>query len=124
VAKSPPGKEIPRTVANVPPPDLHPTSDIRLVMIEVAKLQTQHEFVQRDVGEARTDMKDVRDRLSRLEIRVDHLPSKGFIAAIVMTAVIILGGLFTIAPKLQSWLALDPQLHSQADPSLSGKKNP
>jgi hypothetical protein len=93
---------------------LYPVSDIRFVITEGAKLQAQHEFVKRDVGESRTDMRDVRDRLARLETRVDHLPSKGFIVVVVTTALIIIGGLITVAPKIQALLFTDAAFHGSA----------
>ena len=101
------------------PRDLHPTSDIRFVMTEVAKLQTQHEFVQRDMGESRADMKDARDRLARLEERVAHLPSKGFIIAVVTTALVILGGLTTLAPRLWALTGAVPPGSATSVPSAA-----
>jgi hypothetical protein len=76
-------------------------SDIRFVMVEVARLQTQQEHFQQDLRETRTDVKDSRDRLARLEERVSHLPGKGFIVAVVTSSLLIIVGLLTIAPKLQ-----------------------
>jgi hypothetical protein len=105
VAKQPPHSdaELPHELANVTPPkDLYATSDIRFVMTEVAKLQTQHTYVEKELGEARADMKDVRDRLARLETRVDHLPGKGFMVAVVVATLAITSGIVTVAPKLQS----------------------
>lgn len=84
-----------------------------ILLTEVAKLQTDGEYVKRDIGELRSDMRDVRDRLSRLEERVGHLPSKGFIVAVVTTALVILGGIITIAPKLQSWVSISSNPQSQ-----------
>ena len=74
------------------------TADIALV--EIAKLQSDGEHTKATLGEVRTDMRDVRDRLIKLEVRVDHLPSKGFIVVVVTTALVILGGLITLAPKI------------------------
>ena len=56
-----------------------------------------------DVRELHADMRDVRDRMTKLEVRVEHLPSKGFIVLVVTTSLLIAGGLVTIAPKLSSW---------------------
>jgi hypothetical protein len=96
------------------------TSD--LILIEVAKLQSDGEYLKRDLGEVRTDIReirgelkdirgelkdvrgeigDVRERVIRLEERVAHLPGKGFIVAVVSTALVLVGGLTTIAPRLQ-----------------------
>jgi hypothetical protein len=93
------------------------TSD--LLLIEVAKLQSDGEYIKRDLGELRSELRSemrdvrgeikevrgeigaVRDRLTRLEERVAHLPGKGFIVAVVTTALVLVGGVTTIAPRLQ-----------------------
>ncbi len=100
-----------------PPPARH--SDILLT--EVAKLQNDGEYTKRDLGEMRTDMRDVRDRLSRLEERVAHLPGKGFIVLVVTTSLFIVGGLLTIAPKLQSMIGVSLPI---ADSSISSQSIP
>jgi hypothetical protein len=69
---------------------------------ELGKLQSDVAYIKRDVLELRTDSRDIRDRLARLEERVAHLPGKGFV--VVTTALVITGGLITIAPKLQAVL--------------------
>jgi hypothetical protein len=48
-------------------------------------------------------MKEIRDRMTKLEVRVDHLPSKDFIVGAVLVSLTIAGALLTIAPKLQGW---------------------
>jgi hypothetical protein len=77
------------------------SSDILLT--EIAKIQTDGEHIKSDLGEMRTDIRDLRDRMARLETEVKHLPSKEFIVTVVVVALGIIGGLLTIAPKLQSW---------------------
>jgi hypothetical protein len=73
-------------------------------LAEIVKLQSDAEYIKRDVSELRTDVRDVRDRMARLEERVLHLPGKGFIVMVVTTALVIIGGLVTIAPKPQALL--------------------
>jgi hypothetical protein len=75
-----------------------------LTLAEIVKLQSDAEYIKRDVSELRTDVRDVRDRMARLEERVLHLPGKGFIVMVVTTALVIIGGLVTIAPKPQALL--------------------
>jgi hypothetical protein len=87
-----------------PPPADSRASEI--VLIEIAKIQNDGEHTKRDLGELRNDMRDLRDRMSRLEVRVGHLPSKGFIVGAVVLSLIIVGGVVTIAPKLQSWTGI------------------
>ncbi len=74
-------------------------SDVMLT--EIAKIQSDGEYLKRDLSETRGDMRDIRDRMTRLEVRVDHLPSKGYIAAVVVLSLTIIGGLLTVATMLQ-----------------------
>jgi hypothetical protein len=100
-----------RTSTQPPEPGLGqppPSRSSDIFLVELAKLQSDGEHLKRDLGETRTDMKDVRDRMARLEVRVDHLPSKEFIATVVVIALGIVGGLLTIAPKLQTWAGTAP----------------
>lgn len=59
----------------------------------VAKIEVFMETIRSEVTTLRTDGRDVRDRLIRLEERVAHLPSKGFLFT---TAVAIIGGLTAV----------------------------
>ncbi len=72
------------------------------MLVELAKLQSDGEHLKRDLSETRADMKDIRDRMARLEVRVDHLPTKGFIITALGIGVAIVGGITTLAPKIQS----------------------
>jgi hypothetical protein len=88
------------------------------MLVEIAKIQSDGEYIKRDLGEVRTDVRDVRDRLARLEERVTHLPGKGFIVAVVTTSLVIIGALLTIAPKLQAVFAAAPiQITSASAPA-------
>jgi hypothetical protein len=101
-----------------PSRDAFRTSDI--VLTEIAKLQNDGEYTKRDLGEMRTDMRDVRDRLTRLEERVGHLPRKGFIIVVVTTSLLIVGGLLTIAPRLQGLVGLSSAPIAASNP-LQGR---
>lgn len=59
----------------------------------VGKIEAFMETIRSEVATLRTDGRDVRDRLIRLEERVAHLPSKGFLFT---TAVAIIGGLTAV----------------------------
>lgn len=48
-------------------------------MERLVKLEAHMGHVQKDVTELREDMKEVRDRLKGVEVRLDALPSKGFV---------------------------------------------
>jgi hypothetical protein len=65
-------------------------------------------------------MRDVRDRLTRLEERVGHLPRKGFIIVVVTTSLLIVGGLLTIAPRLQGLVGLSSAPIAASNP-LQGR---
>jgi hypothetical protein len=75
-----------------------------ILLTEVAKLQADGEHIKGYLGEFRADIRDMRDRMARLEERVAHLPGKGFIVAVVTTALVIAGGFLTVAPKLSGLL--------------------
>lgn len=44
----------------------------------IARLEASAAHLERDVGEMRVDMKDARERLTRVEVKIDHLPTKGW----------------------------------------------
>jgi hypothetical protein len=114
VAKDPRVTQAPQPGVGTPPRDQR-SSDIAL--IEIAKLQSDAEHLKQDLGETRGDMRDIRDRMTRLEVRVDHLPSKGFIVAVVTAALAIATGLATVAPKLQSIAGTAPTANRAAPTS-------
>lgn len=58
----------------------------------VIKLEASTEHLQRDVSDLRGDMKDIRDRLKSVEVKIDHLPSKGFIVSAVVIGFILVAG--------------------------------
>jgi len=59
-----------------------PTMDAAVVRIEA---NVGH--LQGDVSETRSDVKEMRDHLARLEVNVEHLPSKGFMISIVLVLI-------------------------------------
>ena len=84
-----------------PPRDQGRSLDV--LHTELAKIQVDGDYTKAHLAELKSDMRDMRDRMSKLEVKVDHLPSKGFIVVVVTTFLVIAGGLMTIAPKLWSW---------------------
>ncbi len=110
------------------PPRDQRNSDIALV--EIAKLQNDAQYVRRDVDEMRkdmravgTDVRDVRERLAKLETKVDHLPGKGFIVVVVSTALVLVAGMLTVAPKVQAILAAPVAVAGQP-PALPASSQP
>ena len=67
----------------------------------IAKLEASFSHMERDVAELRTDMRDVRDRLTRIETRVDHLPTKGFIVTSVVVTLAVMTALITFQDRVQ-----------------------
>jgi|ERR1051325_11183705 hypothetical protein len=91
-----------------PDPGVGPTPrdqgrSLDVLHIELAKIQIDGDYTKKFLGELQADMRDMRDRMSKLEVKVDHLPSKGFIVVVVTTSLVIAGALATIAPKLWAW---------------------
>lgn len=84
-----------------------------IVLVEIAKLQSDGEHIKRDVNELRPDMKDLRDRMKGLEVRVEHLPSKDFIVKVVLTTIGIATAILTlltaIAPLIQRLVGTAPR---------------
>lgn len=74
----------------------------------VAKLESSMEHVQRDVSGLRTDMRDVRDRLKSLEVKVDHLPSKGFIVTTLIAGLALIAALLGFTDQIQAFFGNGP----------------
>jgi len=60
---------------------------IRAIDNSVKALETHRGYMERDLNETRNDMRDVKDRLSKLEVRVSDLPTKEWISDAVSKAV-------------------------------------
>ncbi len=71
----------------------------------VAKLEASVEHIAADVVAMRSDVANARERLAALEVKVDHLPSKGFIVTVVASALAIVAGLIGYTEQLQSFFA-------------------
>jgi hypothetical protein len=85
-----------------------PQIDSRLsdiLHIEVGKLQNDGEHIKSLLGEVRVDVKEVRDRLIKLETNVSHLPGKGFIIVVVTSALLIGGAIASGLFGLQNYLS-------------------
>jgi hypothetical protein len=64
-------------------------------------------------------MRELRDRMAKIEVKVDHLPSKGHIAIVVTTGLVIAVGLATAITGLQNYLAAPRQVTTQSAPSAT-----
>ena len=56
--------------------------------------------IEEDLKELRADMKDARDRLKGLEVKVDHLPSKDFIVKTMVAGLSLLTAIIVFQEKL------------------------
>jgi hypothetical protein len=70
----------------------------------VAKLEATIDHMRTDVSDLKRDARDLRDRMRAVEVKIDHLPSKGFIVSALMTALLAIGVLIGYAGKIQSFL--------------------
>jgi hypothetical protein len=57
-------------------------------------------FMEKSLNETRTDVRDIRDRTIRLEEKVNHLPSKGFIVSAVLTSSAVFTALILFQDKI------------------------
>lgn len=84
--------------------DLHSTTAaVRAVEAAVRVLDSQREAMAKTVEEVRLDVRDMRDRMARVETKLDALPSKLWIAGIVAAGTSFLAvviGLLTLAGHL------------------------
>ncbi|MEQ3672379.1 hypothetical protein [Pseudophaeobacter sp.] len=71
----------------------------------VAKLEASVEHIAADVVAMRSDVANARERLAALEVKVDHLPTKGFIVTVVAAALAVVAGLIGYTQQLQSFFA-------------------
>jgi outer membrane murein-binding lipoprotein Lpp len=56
----------------------------------VAKLEAEIALVARDTSAMRPDLASARERLAAIEVKVDHLPGKGFmVTALLLTLTVI-----------------------------------
>lgn len=90
--------------------------DLDVLQTEVTKIQVDGEYTKKFLGELQTDMRDMRDRMARLEVRVDHLPTKSHIVTVTVIALTLIGALVTIAPKLQVLAGTAPSQQTRTTP--------
>lgn len=70
------------------PPDISAeNATVRAIDRATSQLEMHRQYMQRDLDQARAEMRDVRDRLKTVEVKVDALPSKVWIGTVVAAAV-------------------------------------
>jgi hypothetical protein len=85
-------------------PDM--STEVRVAVIET-EVKNIHQGVAElkvGVGEIRTDMRDARERLKGLEVRVEHLPSKDFVVKVVLGGFAAIGTILSVITLFQSKL--------------------
>lgn len=76
------------------PPDISKESaTVRAVEKAVTQLELHRNYMERDLQIARDDMRDVRDRLTRLETKVSDLPSKVWIGTVVIGGLVAMSAI-------------------------------
>ncbi|EJK83519.1 hypothetical protein PMI03_03174 [Rhizobium sp. AP16] len=65
----------------------------------VAKLEADVEYMRRDVSELRTDMRDVRDRLTKIE---STMATKGFVFTVYTIIAALLGAIILFQTQIQT----------------------
>jgi hypothetical protein len=69
----------------------------------IAKLEADSEYIKRDVGELRMDMKDVRDRVIKIE---NTMATKSFVFAVYGIVSALLAAIMLFQSQIQSLLGL------------------
>lgn len=73
------------------PPEHHAENPtVRAVQAAVRELETARHYIERNLNETREEIKDVRDRLARIETTVHALPSKVWIGGILAAMTVFL----------------------------------
>ena len=82
--------------------------DAAVARIEATVARTEANVVHLDRGVSETprDLKDVRDRLARLETNVAHLPGRGFVISAVLITIAVLTAVILFQDKLITLLGL------------------
>jgi phage shock protein A len=70
----------------------------------VAKLEATIEHMRSDVSDLKSDARDLRDRMRAVEVKIDHLPSKGFIVIALLASLTAIGALVGYTEQIQSLL--------------------
>ncbi len=70
----------------------------------VAKLEATIEHMHSDLSQVKSDLRDVRDRVPVVEVKIDHLPSKGFIVGCVLTALALGTAIIGYADQIKAFL--------------------
>jgi hypothetical protein len=76
------------------------------IMERVAVLENKVGRIETDISEMRSDVKSIDTRLTRLEVKVDHLPSKGWVDTRLIFLLGALGAIITFQNQIQTWLGL------------------
>lgn len=76
------------------------TASVRAVERAVDKLEVARATIERDLERNHVDIRDMRDRLAKLETKVDGLPSKTWIGVAVLGGMTFLSAIVATMAKL------------------------
>jgi len=80
--------------------------DMTDLTARVAKLEAHVEHMRSDVGEMKPSVNDIRERLRGLEVKVDHLPGKGFVVTVALSFMAFFGLMTAFQAQIQSYFGL------------------
>jgi len=67
----------------------------------VAVLETKVDALILKADQANSDIVELRERMVSVEVKIDHLPSKGFVVTSHLSALVVLAGIITFADDLR-----------------------
>jgi hypothetical protein len=115
----PPISQVPPSdFAQVPPRDLHPVADIRLVITDVAKLTERIDNLIQRVSELKTDGKETRDKLDNVKESIDSF--KGgmkIVASLYALALVLVSAFF-------AWFLRPAPSTAPTQPTVLDRQNP
>ena len=71
----------------------------------IASLESNVSHLQEDMASVKADVRDLRDRMTAVEVKIDHLPGKGFIVTALVATLAVIAGLVAFADQMQTLLA-------------------
>mgnify|MGYP001194912067 CR=1 FL=1 len=71
----------------------------------VARLEAVTEHMASDIADMKGDIRDLRDRMRAVEVKIEHLPGKGFIVSALLVSLLAIAGLIGFGEQIQSLMA-------------------
>jgi len=61
-----------------------------------------------DLSAIKADMRDIRERLAKIETRLYHLPTKDFVMTAAIVIIGLIGAIITLQQQIQGWIGIIP----------------